>query len=293
MIGRTLSHYRIVGQLGAEGVGSPERRKRFEQEAKALAALNHPNIVSVYSVEQAEGVDFITMELVVGKPLSGLIPRGGLSLKEILGLSIPLADALAAAHEQGITHRDLKPDNVMVGAEGRVKVLDFGLAKLRQESLGAIDSQFPTESRTGEGQVVGTVAYMSPEQAEGRAVDHRSDIFSLGIVLYEMATGERPFRGEYATSVLTSILRDTPRSVTELRPELPRELGKIIRRALAKDREHRIQTAKEVRNDLVELKAEVDSGEAWERPAPARSSRKRWVAIAGLAILALGAGVGI
>jgi len=316
--GSRLGHYELLGLLGSGGMGevyvaqdtklgrqvalkvlrpealeSPERRVRFEREAKALAALAHPNIVTVHSVEEAEGVNFITMELVRGKPLSQLIPKGGLALSEFFALAMPLADALAAAHEQEITHRDLKPDNVVVGADGRLKVLDFGLAKLKQESPGRIDSQFPTESRTEDGRVVGTVAYMSPEQAEGRSVDHRSDIFSLGILLYEMATGERPFRGENATSVLTSILRDTPRSVTELRPELPKELGKIVRRALAKDREQRIQTAKELRNDLVELKAEVESGEAWERPVKAPSSRKRRVATAGLAILALGAGVGI
>jgi Tol biopolymer transport system component/tRNA A-37 threonylcarbamoyl transferase component Bud32 len=318
VIGGTLSHYKILEKLGTGGMGevyvaedttlgrqvalkvlrpeamaSPERRKRFEREAKALAALAHPNIVTVYSVEQAEGVDFITMELVRGKPLSRQIPKGGLTLSEFFALAIPLTDAVAAAHEQGITHRDLKPDNVMVGPDGRLRVLDFGLAKLKQESLSPVDSQTPTQSQTREGQIVGTVAYMSPEQAEGREVDHRSDIFSLGILLYEMATGERPFRGESAVSLMTSILRDTPPSVTELRPILPMELGKIIRRALAKDREQRIQTAKELRNELQELKAEVDSGEAWQRAVRAPRWKKRWAVIAALAVVAIGAAVGI
>jgi Tol biopolymer transport system component/predicted Ser/Thr protein kinase len=317
VIGETLGHYRIRDRLGGGGMGevfraedtqlgrevalkvlrpelvdSPERRQRFEREARTLAALNHPNIVTVYSVEQAGGRDFITMELVRGERLSRRIRKGGLPVSDLLELAIPLADALAAAHDQGITHRDLKPDNVMVGPEGGVKVLDFGLAKLRPQGPGLVDSQFATGTMTTEGQIVGTVAYMSPEQAQGRPVDHRSDIFSLGVVLYEMATGERPFRGETASALLAAIQKDTPASVTELRPELPRELGRILRRALAKDPEERIQTAKELRHELRELKVEVDSGEAWERPRPVRA-RRRWALVAGLAIVAVAAGAAI
>jgi eukaryotic-like serine/threonine-protein kinase len=168
------------------------------------------------------------MELVRGKTLSELIPRNGLALAKFLSIAIPLADAVAAAHEKGILHRDLKPDNLMLSDEGRLKILDFGLAKLKPEvGVGGV-SELPTGSRTGEGKIVGTVAYMSPEQREGRSLDGRSDIFS-GIVLYEMATGERPFRGETPASVISSILKDTPGPVTESNPELPHSLGKIIR----------------------------------------------------------------
>jgi Tol biopolymer transport system component len=311
MVGETLGHYRILEKLGGGGMGdvyraedtqlgreialkvlrpevasSPERRKRFEREARSLAALSHPGIVTVFSVEQAEGVDFLTMELVRGKPLSRLIPRGGLPLGELFALALPLTEAVAAAHDHGIVHRDLKPDNVMVDEEARVKVLDFGLAKLRQEFFGTVDSRLPTETDTAEGRILGTVAYMSPEQAEGRAVDQRSDVFALGVVLYEVATGERPFKGDSSSALLAAILKDTPVSVTDLRPELPRELGRILKRALAKDPEERIQSAKELRNELRELKAEVDSGEAVMRPVEkprTGSFRLAWWAWAGVA----------
>ena len=309
MVGETLGHYRILEKLGGGGMGdvyraedtqlgrdvalkvlrpdfasSPERRKRFEREARSLAALSHPGIVTVFSIEQAAGVDFITMEVVRGRALSRLIPRSGFPLGELFALALPLTEAVAAAHGQGIVHRDLKPDNVMVDDEGRVKVLDFGLAKLRQESFGTVDSQLPTETGTAEGRILGTVAYMSPEQAEGRPVDQRSDVFALGVVLYEMATGERPFKGDSSSALLAAILKDTPVSVTEQRPELPRELGRILKRALAKDPEERIQSAKELRNELRELKAEVGSGEAGTRPAgkPRTTSRLAWWTSAGV-----------
>jgi serine/threonine protein kinase len=297
MIGRTLSHYKILQKLGSGGMGdvylaedhelgreialkvlppelaeSEERRSRFQREAKAVAALNHPHIVTVHSVEEAEGVHFITMELVRGKTLSELIPRKGLSLAKFFEIAIPLADAVAAAHEKGILHRDLKPDNLMLSDERRLKILDFGLAKLKPEAGVSGISDLPTNARTEEGRIVGTVAYMSPEQAEGKALDSRSDIFSLGIVLYEMATGERPFRGETTASVLSSILKDTPKSVTEINPALPSLLGRILRRCLVKDAEHRYQTAKDLRNELQELKREVDSGELQEGVAPRKSA---------------------
>ena len=217
MIGRTLGHYRIASRLGkggmgevylaedtklgrrvalkvlpAEVAGDPERRRRFEREAQAVAALNHPNIVMVHSVEEAEGVHFITVELVEGQTLSQLIPRDGLPLGRFFDLAVPLADAISAAHEQGITHRDLKPENVMVTGEGRVKVLDFGLAKLTEGvAAGEAAAERPTATATEPGKILGTVAYMSPEQAQGKPVDHRSDVFSLGVVLYVMATGRR------------------------------------------------------------------------------------------------------
>jgi eukaryotic-like serine/threonine-protein kinase len=287
MIGQTLSHYRIVRALGAGGMGEvfladdlklgrqvalkvlaresasdPDRRARFEREARAVAALNHPSIVTIHSVEEDQGVIFITMELVEGRTLADNIPSGGMALADLLRIAIPLTDAVGTAHRRGITHRDLKPANVMVADDGRVKVLDFGLAK--QDSQEALQSETvlqPTAHVTAEGKILGTVAYMSPEQAQGKPVDQRSDIFSLGIVLFEMATGRRPFTGDSNVSVLSSVLKDTPPSVTALRPELPRELARIVKHCLAKDPEDRYQNAKDLRNDLRALKEESDSGE--------------------------------
>jgi len=274
----------------------PERRKRFEREARAIAALNHPNIVTIHAVEEADNVTFLAMELVDGKTLAEIVPKGGLPVDRLLKTAIPLADAIAAAHERGITHRDLKPQNVMVGADGRVKVLDFGLAKL-EETASSGDSVVTTlkqDGLTGEGLIVGTVAYMSPEQAEGKPIDHRSDIFSLGVVLYEMATGERPFKGETTVSTLSSILRDTPPAVSDVNTSMPRDLGRIVKRALTKDPEHRYQTAKDVRNDLQELQQDLSSGSIVP-PKPGTSSGTsassllRYTAIAGIAVAVLAA----
>src|SRR5262245_61072402 len=242
--------------------GDPERRSRFEREAQSIAALSHPNIVTIFAVEEADGVLFLTMEYVDGKPLSDLIVKGGLPVAQILNLAIPLADAVSAAHQKGITHRDLKPANVMIGADGRLKVLDFGLAKLMEAPLAEMAvTGLPTVVLTAEGRIVGTVAYMSPEQAEGKPVDSRSDIFSLGVMLYEMVTGARPFTGDTAGSTITSILRDTPRPITELNPGVPRDLARIVRHCLVKDAEHRYQSAKDLRNDLEDVKHDLESGE--------------------------------
>ena len=181
----------------------PERRRRFEREAQAVAALNHPNIVTIHSVEEDSGVPFITMELVEGKPLDDTVRTGSLPLDALLRIGIAVSDAMSAAHQRGITHRDLKPGNIMVTSDGRVKVLDFGLAKLREAELDAMANEVtrvPSGDLTGEGRIIGTVAYMSPEQAEGKPVDQRSDIFSLGVVLHELATGQKPFKGD--TNVL-------------------------------------------------------------------------------------------
>jgi Tol biopolymer transport system component len=206
-------------------------------------------------------VPFIVMELVEGKPLSDVIETGGLPLDALLRIGVNVSDAIGAAHERGITHRDLKPANVMIGKDGRVKVLDFGLAKLREEGAEFEgETRLPTGDLTGEGRIIGTVAYMSPEQAEGKPVDSRSDIFSLGVLLHEMAVGERPFQGDTNVSIISSILKDTPNPVTDLNPSLPAGLAKVIRRSLSKDPSRRYQSAIDLRNELEELKQESDSG---------------------------------
>ncbi len=286
-----LGHYRILERLGAGGMGevylaedaklrrrialkilppelaeSAERLQRFESEARAVAALNHPNIVTVHSVEEADGVHFITMELVRGKTLTASIQRT--SLREFFDIAVPLADALSAAHLQGIVHRDLKPDNIMLTDERRVKILDFGLAKMRAtggDSDPVALSHLPTKSVTSPGMIVGTVAYMSPEQAEGKKVDPRSDIFSLGIILYQLLAGRHPFSGESAASVLSGILKDTPPLVSDVDPRVPHELSRIVRRCLSKGLTERYQSAVDLRNDLEEVKGDFESGALQKR----------------------------
>jgi Tol biopolymer transport system component len=318
MIGTTLGHYRIDREIGSGGMGvvyaaedlrlhrqvavkvvsgplasDAEFRQRFEREAQTVASLNHPNIVTIHSVEQAGDVHFLTMELVEGRPLSDLIPTRGVPLERILKVAVPLADAVSAAHQRGITHRDLKPANIMVSDDGRLKVLDFGLAKLKeaqaQASGGATTLAAPTI--TGEGRILGTVAYMSPEQAEGRPIDHRSDIFSLGIVLYEMATGERPFKGDTSVSVISSILKDSPRPISDVNQNVPRDLNRIVRRCLMKDPEQRYQSAKDIRNDLQEVAQALASGEIAAPAAVGAPSANRrsfaWMAVGAAALMAV------
>jgi serine/threonine protein kinase/tetratricopeptide (TPR) repeat protein len=284
MDGQSLGHYRIISTLGSGGMGEvysaddtilkrrvalkvlpstvaadPERRARFEREAQTVASLNHPGIVTIYSVELSGDIPFLTMELVEGKPLSESIGRDGMPVRKLLPIAIAVADAMAAAHQRGVVHRDLKPANVMLTDDGRVKILDFGLAKLKDFPGAAALHTTATQIATGEGRILGTVAYMSPEQAEGQPVDARSDIFSLGILLYELAVGERPFRGDTSLSVLTSILRDSPMPITERNAALPRELDRIVRRCLVKDPRGRYQSAADLRNDVEELKQEMES----------------------------------
>jgi TolB-like protein/cytochrome c-type biogenesis protein CcmH/NrfG len=296
MIGRKLAHYEIVDKIGEGGMGEvyrardlklgrevalkilpselahdPDRRKRFEREARAVAALKHPNIVTLHAIEEADGLTFITMELVEGRMLSSLIGEKGLPLDKLFNIAIPLADALGAAHAQGIAHRDLKPTNIMIDGSGRLKVLDFGLAKLFETDVET-EKTMGVDSDTAEGRIMGTVAYMSPEQAEGTPVDHRSDVFSLGVVLYELATGQRPFSGKNNISTISSILKDTPKSVTDIRETLPRHLGRIINRCLAKEPDRRYQSVLDVRNELEGLRAEVTSGDV---EMPAGTSRRK------------------
>jgi len=238
--------------LPAEMARDPERLGRFRREAKCLAQLDHPNIVTIYSVEECDGIHFLTMQLVEGQPLDRLIPKGGLPLEQIVEIASALGDALAAAHEKGIVHRDLKPANVMVSNDGRVKVLDFGLAKdIRAANLS--DATMTSASRTEVGVVMGTPAYMSPEQTSGRPLDHRTDIFSMGVLLHEMATGQRPFNGDSPAELVSAILRDNPPAVTDARPDLPIDLTRIVRRCLEKDPRHRVQTARDVNNEFRDL----------------------------------------
>jgi len=287
MIGSTLSHYRVLEKLGEGGMGEvyraedtrlkrqvalkvlpegmardPERLRRFQREAEAIASLNHPGIVTIFSVEEADGVHFLTMELVSGQRLDEMVPSGGMTLEGFIELAVPLVEALVAAHDRGITHRDLKPANIMVTDDGQLKVLDFGLAKLRQPDTISDQTQLPTEALTQEGLVLGTIPYMSPEQLEGRQVDHRSDVFSVGVVLHEMITGERPFKGKSSASLITAILRDRPESVGRLRADVPLALERVILRCLQKDPDRRYQTAKDLRNELEELPTAPDEEEA-------------------------------
>jgi len=316
MIGQTLGHYRIEAKLGEGGMGvvyraldthlerpvaikvlrpeavaDPERKRRFVQEAKAASALNHPNIITIYDISAAEGTDFIAMEYVRGKTLDQLVGRKGLGLREALKYAVQAADALAKAHAAGIVHRDIKPGNIMVSEDGLVKLLDFGLAKLSERVAGA-DAE-ATESvkgeapRTEEGAILGTVAYMSPEQAEGKQVDARSDIFSFGSVLYEMLTGQRAFPGETRLSVLSAILRDEPEPVSQVLEGIPRDAEKLIARCLRKEPGRRYQHMDDIKIALEELKEESESEVLAPVAAPPSGPLWPWVGAASLLILAL------
>jgi eukaryotic-like serine/threonine-protein kinase len=260
-IQNSLGRQVAIKVLPAEKVADPERKQRFVQEAKSASSLNHPNIITIYDIGQAEGVDFISMELVSGKALDRLIPRHGMRLNEALKYAVQIADALARAHAAGIVHRDLKPGNIMVNEHGLVKVLDFGLAKLTEAAPAAEDEATRTmRPTTEEGKIVGTVAYMSPEQAEGKKVDARSDIFSFGSVLYEMVTGRQAFHGDTKASTLAAILKDDPRPASQLVDGLPREVEKLISRCLRKEVNQRFQHMDDLKIVLEEMKEESDSG---------------------------------
>jgi len=318
MIGRMLAHYRIEARLGAGGMGvvykaldthlnrtvaikmlppravsDPGRRERFIREARAASALDHPNIVTIHDIAEADGQLFIVMQYVSGKTLRELLAQGPLPLNDALRYAVQIADGLARAHARGIIHRDLKPANVMVSEEGPVKILDFGLAKLTEplESEETVTAPAgPPE--TEQGTVLGTVAYMSPEQAQGKRVDARSDIFSFGSLLYEMVTGRAPFRGDSRLAVLSAIVRDEPEPVSQLTPAAPPELEKLIGRALRKDPERRWQAMADLRVALTEIKEESESG-AGPASLPVPRQLSRWVWIAGLAALAVAIGGGV
>ncbi len=296
LTGRIISHYRIIEKIGQGGMGVvykandtrlnrpvalklllPElvsdsrRKRRFVIEARAASALNHPNIITVYDIDQAEGVDFIAMEYVAGKTLDRQIPNKGMRIDKLLAFAIQMADALAAAHAAGIIHRDLKPSNVMVSDSGQVKMLDFGLAKLAQRTELITDENPLADSQgssihTEDGMILGTVTYMSPEQAEGKKVDYRSDIFSFGAVLYEMVSGQKAFRGDAPASIMASIIRDEPKPLNEIIVDVSTELEKVIRRCLKKAPERRFQTISDVRVELQELKDELGSQQKSDQP---------------------------
>ncbi len=309
--GTKLGPHEILSPLGAGGMGevyrardtrlsrevavkvlpshlstNVEMRARFVREASAIAALKHPSIVTVHSIEEVAGVHFMVMELVEGRTLAHVISDGDMPLARLLEVAEPLADGVAAAHAKGIVHRDLKPANILVDANGRVKILDFGLAKLSERPILESDQTIGSDSRTRDGQILGTVAYMSPEQAEGLPVDHRSDIFSLGIVLYEMATGKNPFQRPTTVTTLSAILKDTPPAISELRP-LPPALDHIVSRCLAKSPDARYPSAAELRDDLRALQTSV-TAERFATPKPATllaTIRKPHIAVPVAAVL--------
>jgi len=336
MVGRIIGHYRIVEKLGSGGMGvvykaedtklgrcvalkflpeevtrDREALKRFHREARAASALDHPNICTIYDIGEHEGQPFIVMECLEGQMLKDMIGRGALGapaggqspplpIGTLLDLAIQVADAVAAAHAKGIIHRDIKPANIFVTEHGEAKVLDFGLAKMaRPASLGGDSS---TELRTAAGAVAGTIQYMSPEQALGQAVDGRTDLFSLGSVLYEMATGRIPFPGSTVSETIARILHSQPEAIARFNYEIPEELERIIRKCLEKEPANRYQSAGELLVDLRHVKRDTDSGRAGTGLVPAPEGRprgaplrKRWAAIAGagIALITVGLAAGL
>jgi serine/threonine protein kinase len=270
--------------LPRDKMSDPDRKRRFIQEAKAASALNHPNIITIHDIGNESGIDFIVMEHVAGKTLDQRIPRKGMKLNEALKVAVQMADALAKAHSAGIIHRDLKPGNVMVTNDGRVKILDFGLAKLTEVENDEEGTR-TTQPQTETGTIVGTVSYMSPEQAEGKKVDARSDIFSFGSVLYEMVTGQKAFQGDSKMSTVAAILNQEPKPISQVAPGIAGELEKIINRCLRKDRERRYQYMADIKITLQEVQEESDSGAVAETPAAAGTTRRAWMWAGGTLII--------
>ena len=315
MIGRTFAQYRVTASIGAGGMGEvyratdtrlgrdvaikvlpaamaghPERRQRFEQEARAASALNHPNILTVYDIGETDGTTYIAMELVEGKTLRELLASGEpLPTKRLLDIAVQTADGLAKAHAAGIVHRDLKPENLMVSKDGYVKILDFGLAKLT-ETVSQDASGLPTMiGATEPGTVMGTAGYMSPEQASGQALDFRSDQFTLGAILYEMATGKRAFQRKTGAETLVAIIREEPESLGQLAPKAPAPIRWIVERLLAKDPEERYASTKDLARDLKSVRdhlSETSASGALEAAEPARPRRRGWVLPAAAALAA-------
>jgi TolB-like protein/Tfp pilus assembly protein PilF len=312
--GRPLGPYEIIGPLGTGGMGEvyrahdprlgrdvalkvlpattandPAALERFTREARAVAALNHPHIVTIYSTEEVAGVRFLTMELIEGRTLDRAIPAGGVSLAQFFDVTIAIADALAAAHQKQILHRDLKPGNVMLTDTGRVKVLDFGLARTIDVVAAGSGDEATRAALTSDNTILGTTGYMSPEQIEAKPLDARSDLFALGVVIYELLAGERPFRGDSSPAVMAAVIKDRPERIGNVRSDVPAALSLLVARCLEKDPRDRPQSAQEVLLELKALRTAWESGAlSAGAKAPARRPSGKMLAIAAAVVIVAG-----
>jgi eukaryotic-like serine/threonine-protein kinase len=290
--GSIINQYKIISPIGKGGMGEvflaqdtkldrkvalkilpsefaedADRMSRFVREAKSASALNHPNIITIHEIGESDGTHFIATEFIEGETLQKNLKGENVSLKSVLDIASQIASALQTAHSAGIVHRDIKPDNVMIRADGLAKILDFGIAKLSETptNIGEEDATAIQKPSTSPGMIIGTANYMSPEQAKGKEIDARSDIFSFGIVFYEMLTGKRAFEGETALESISSILKDEPQPISRFLPEVPNEIERIVNKTLRKDREERYQTAKDLLIDLKDAKQSLELQNLMER----------------------------